>query len=69
MRKINNLGWKQERIIIVTNEKIYNIKKYKAKRKIKVTLLGGISKTVIGARNEFTLHVPSSYDYRFQTDR
>lgn len=62
-------GWNQERIILVTTEQIYNIKKNKAKRKIKIADLGGISKTTIGSRIEFTLHVPKSYDYRFQSDR
>lgn len=41
-------GWKQERILVVTNEQIYNIKKQKAKRKIKIADLGGVSKTMIG---------------------
>jgi len=28
-----------------------------------------VSKTVIPGRGEFTVHVPSEYDYRFFTDK
>jgi hypothetical protein len=37
---------------------------------IKISDLDGISKTTNPrAKNEFTLHVPREYDYRFETDR
>jgi hypothetical protein len=69
VKKINMFNWTQERILVITNEKIYNIKKTKAKRKIRIADLGGISKALKGERIEFTLHVPSAYDYRFLSDR
>lgn len=63
-------GWNQERILAITTEHIYNIKKHKPKRKIGITLLGGISKTVnVANKQEFTLHVPTQYDYRFLSDK
>ena len=62
-------GWNQERIIVVTTEFIYNIKKNKPKRKIPISLLGGVSKTVGANKTEFTIHVPTQYDYRFLSER
>jgi hypothetical protein len=62
-------GWNQERILAITSEHIFNIKKNKPKRKIPITLLGGISKTIGANRAEFTIHVPSQYDYRFLSER
>jgi hypothetical protein len=61
--------WKQERILIITTESIYNIKKDKVKRCIKIDNLSGISKTMIGLKTEFTIHVKKEYDYRFISDR
>ncbi len=60
IKKINMFGWNQERILAITTEHIYNIKKQKPKRKIGITLLGGISKTVnVANKQEFTIHVPT----------
>jgi hypothetical protein len=67
VKKINMFGWTQERIILITNEKVYNIKKQKTKRKIRISDLGGLSKTLKGV--EFTLHVPREYDYRFCSEK
>lgn len=61
--------FKQERVFVITTESIYNIKKDKVKRCIKIINLGGLSKTLLGAKTEFTIHVPSEYDYRFVSDR
>jgi hypothetical protein len=51
-------GWNQERILAITSEHIFNIKKNKPKRKIPINLLGGISKTIGTNKAEFTIHVP-----------
>ena len=69
VKKINMFGWNQERIILVTSEYLYNIKKTKPKRKIPISLLGGVSKTVGANKAEFTVHVPTQYDYRFLSER
>lgn len=53
----------------MTSEKIYNFKKNKIKRQIPIYKLSGISKNLAGAKNEFTLHVLSEYDYRFISER
>ena len=69
IKKVNMYEWTQDRSIVITNEKIYNLKKLKVKRAIPIAKLGGISKTTQGTRSEFTLHIPSEYDYRFLSDK
>ena len=69
VKKLNSVGWKQDRIFVITTEHIYNIKKDKVKRRIQIAMLAGISKTMLGSKNEFTLHVMKEYDYRFLSDR
>merc|ERR1712060_848267 len=63
--------WSQERMIAITDKAIYNIHKKKIKRVIQHSEIGGITKTVPSSRNvtEFTIHVPSSYDYRFSSEK
>ena len=58
-------------MIAITNNAIINIHKKKIKRVIAINDIGGISKTVPPSRctTEFTIHVPSSYDYRFNTEK
>lgn len=31
--------------------------------------MGGVSKTLVSGKNEFTLHIPTEYDYRFHSDK
>jgi len=71
VKKINQFEWSQERMIAITNNAIFNIHKKKIKRVITINDIGGISKTVPPSRctTEFTVHVPSSYDYRFATEK
>jgi len=47
VKKINMFDWVQERVLVVTSERIFNIKgKSKIKRAIYIDKLGGISKTI-----------------------
>ena len=71
LKKINQFEWSQERMMAITNNAIFNIHKKKIKRVIQINDLGGITKTVPPSRctTEFTCHVPSSYDYRFASDK
>jgi hypothetical protein len=62
-------GWVQQRFLLITNEKIYNVKKTKVKRSIRVNDLSGITKNLNGSKKEFTLHVNKEYDYRFQSEK
>jgi hypothetical protein len=71
VKKINMYEWSQERMIAITDRAIYNIHKKKIKREIAIADIGGITKTVPPSKcvTEFTVHVPSSYDYRFASDK
>ena len=71
VKKINFIGWSQERMLVITNVGLYNIHKKKTKRKIDIKDIGGICKTVPPSKcsTEFAVLVPSKYDYRFNTDK
>jgi len=71
VKKINMYGWSQERMVAITNRAIYNIHKKKIKREIAIADIGGITKTVAPSKctTEFTVHVPSLYDYRFVSEK
>ena len=59
--------WTQERTLAITDKAIYNIHKKQIKRCIRIETIGGMSKCVPPSKNtdEFTIHVPKEYDYRF----
>ena len=61
--------WKQDRTIVITTCKIYNIKTNKVQRQICLTRLAGISKALLGSKTEFTVHVKDGHDYRYMTER
>ncbi|CAD8139920.1 unnamed protein product [Paramecium pentaurelia] len=74
--KVNQNNKKQERIFLLTNRFVYNIKSdskilqffgksIKIQRKIRIQLISAISVSNIGT--EFVLHIPQEYDYRFQS--
>ena len=67
VKKTNMFEWTQERTLVITDQALYNIHKKKIKRVIMISDIGGMTKTVSPSKNvtEFTVHVPSSYDYRF----
>jgi len=49
---------------------VYNIHKTSIKRFIEIKDIGGLSKTIPPSKaTEFTIHVPSKYDYRFSSAR
>lgn len=61
--KFNERNKKQERVFLLTNKYIYNISKTTVKRKIPTSKVRAITLSNIG--NEFIIHVPDEYDYRF----
>ncbi|CAD8178540.1 unnamed protein product [Paramecium octaurelia] len=78
--KVNQNQKKQERTFLITNKYVYNIvpksdskimqifgkiMSNQIKRKIKLSSIQAVSVTSLGA--EFVIHVPSEYDYRFQS--
>ena len=66
LKKINQDGWKQDRILVITNTKILNIKQNEVKRGFTIAKLRGLSYNVTDKKDkEFTLHVKDEYDYRF----
>lgn len=66
IKKFTPCGWfKQDRIIAITTESIYNIKGEGVKRRIAIASLAGISKSMIGGKNEIIFHVGGEYDYRY----
>lgn len=70
VKKTNMFNWTQTRTLVITKQAVYNIHSGKVKRCIQIKDIDGISKlTDPTAIKEFAVHVPSSYDYRFITDR
>lgn len=71
VKKINLYDWSQERMLAITDKAIYNVYKKKIKRRIEIKDIGGITKTVPPSKNntEFTIGIPSEYDYRFISEK
>ena len=67
--KFNRMDWKQERIFVITNMSIYNIKKYSIQRKIAIKDIAGITKSTDKNCFEFVVHHKREYDYRLVTDQ
>jgi serum/glucocorticoid-regulated kinase 2 len=65
--KINMWGIKQERILLMTTNHIFNFKKKTMKRKIAIEKIGAIITSLKNSK-ELVLHVPSEYDYRYQVN-
>ena len=45
IKKVNMYEWTQDRMVVITSEKLYNLKKMKIKRAIPLSKIEGISKT------------------------
>ena len=68
--KINRRDKEQVRVLLITTRAIYNLlptNYSKCKRRIPVTLLSSI--TVSQLSDEFVLHIPDEYDYRFKSGK
>ena len=64
VKKVANT--KQDIALVITKRGVYNIDGKSIKRKLEFKDFSGISKTVLQTNlTEFTIHVPSDYDYRF----
>ena len=70
VKKTNDFGLQQERILAITSQGIYTIKKMKTKRMIPLVYIGGMTKKVFPKTNtkQFIVHVPSEYDYRLESE-
>lgn len=60
--KYNDLGFRQERIFVVTENAIYNIKKKTVQRRIPIDKLEAL--TISTMSSEFVIHIKDEYDYR-----
>ena len=70
IKKINQNEWTQDRELVITPTKIFNVHKKKMKRAINIKDLEGISRNVVGKKAEFTLHIAKpEYDYRFNSEK
>jgi len=68
VKKINKRGIEQERIILITDRAVYNLMPKnpgKCKRRIPIEDIGAL--TLATLSDEFVLHVPNEYDYRFKS--
>jgi hypothetical protein len=68
VNKFNRMEWKQERIFVITNMAIYNIKKHKIQRRMAIRDIAGITKSTDKKCFEFVVHHEWEYDYRLVTD-
>lgn len=67
--KINRRGKKQLRTLLITNKAVYNCMPKnvsRCKRRIPIEEIASITISTIS--NEFVLHIPRDYDYRFKSD-
>jgi len=65
--KINRKGKEQQRVMLITDKAIYNLmpKDYsKCRRRIRLENVASV--TFSTSSNEFAIHVPEEYDYRFK---
>ena len=69
VKKTNQNEWTQDRVLVITKHKIFNIHKAKSKRDMDISKLSGISRSMLGKKPEFTLHFKTEYDYRFVTEK
>ena len=68
--KINRRDKEQVRVLLITTRALYNLlpNNYsKCKRRIPITMLSSI--TVSQLSDEFVLHIPDEYDYRFKSGK
>jgi len=68
--KINKKGKEQTRAVLITDKAIYNLLPNnfgKCKRRIALEEVGGL--TCSNISDEFVVHVPTEYDYRFKSTK
>ncbi|CAG9318196.1 unnamed protein product [Blepharisma stoltei] len=63
--KFNKRNKAQERTVAITSTGVLNLKNKKIQRRIELTSIGGITRSRNG--EEFILHCPNEYDYRFSS--
>eukprot|EP00826_Nyctotherus_ovalis_P007529 TRINITY_DN1189_c0_g1_i4.p1 TRINITY_DN1189_c0_g1~~TRINITY_DN1189_c0_g1_i4.p1 ORF type:complete len:530 (+),score=174.62 TRINITY_DN1189_c0_g1_i4:155-1744(+) len=67
--KYNDFNMKQKRIIVITSKFVYNMKGKNIKRKISLAEVTATTQSRHPESQEFIIHVPSEYDYRYSSER
>jgi serum/glucocorticoid-regulated kinase 2 len=65
VHKLNAILLKQERVLILTDQSLYNIHNKKVKRQMKYEEMLGITFSIVS--NEFVIHADKGYDFHFST--
>ena len=65
----NRFNWKQKRSLLITNKYLYNFKGTKLKRKISLLNIAATTVSEDPSSDEFVIHVPDEYDYRYTSGR
>merc|ERR1719412_2104554 len=68
--KINKRGKEQNRILLLTDKALYNLKPKeirKCQRRIDLEKVASV--TTSTTSQEFAIHIPEEYDYRFKSDK
>jgi len=68
LKKINDYGKAQARILLLTNKRVYNLSGKKIKRAIKISDITAMTKNNNEKSLQFIIHVSSESDYRFKVD-
>lgn len=63
--KYNRFKMRQERHLLLTTDKLANVKANQFKRTIKIKNIKAITKSLQDGNWEFIVHVQNEYDYRF----
>ena len=64
--KINMLNKPQERVLLITDRAVYNLSQSYTSIKRRITYDMIQSMTSSESSDEFLIHVPSEYDYRYR---
>lgn len=65
--KINRKGKEQQRVLMLTNKAIYNIKPNKLGSCQRRIIMGAVASITSALKSqEFTINVPTEYDYRYK---
>ena len=63
--KYNRFGIKQDRFLLLSTQKLCNVKKQEFKREIKIYDIEALTKSTEANNMEFIVHIKDAYDYRF----
>ena len=65
--KFNRFGLRQDRLLLLTNFNLFNIKEDQVKRKIPLLSIQAITKSKLVENLQFVIHVKNEYDYMYES--